>query len=177
MNPWDYVAGTMLGLGAVFLAIHAVMVGNPQYGWQPRSPHVRMIMGALAALMAARAYTVLVLGEDMSVTGRLVAAAMMVLFLIQWLDMMIASWRERGVEDLAHTLETLADRFAGPAHAAEHAAKEGIAVSRRNTRRLDLLLDLSRDVRRILTILEPIPHGPSASEEEPLQLPAPEVRP
>lgn len=176
MNPWDYVAGTMLGLAAAFLSIHAVMVGNPQYGWQPRSPVVRLAMGALAALMAARAYTVLALGDDMSTVGRFVCAALMALFLLQWLDMMIASWRARGVEDLAHTLETIVDRVVAPAHAATAAAKEGAAVSRRNTRRLDLLLDIARDVRRILQILEPIPHGPVASEE-PRKLPAPEPRP
>lgn len=93
MTVWDHIAAVNLTLAATFLLIHAVMVGNPQYGWQPRSLVVRTVMVVLAVYLGARAYTIFVHGDTINALSQQIAAVMAVLFFVTWLDMIVTSWR------------------------------------------------------------------------------------
>jgi len=152
MTAWDYVAAVSLSIAASFLVIHAVMVGNPQYGWQPRSWVVRTLMIALAATLGARAWTVFHLHEPINPLGRWVCFVMALLFFVTWLDMVVTSWRvqtERAKATAEHDLATRMVERVGIVAAA------GLAQSAENH-------DALEAIKKSISIFDPAPVGRSA---------------
>jgi hypothetical protein len=153
VNGWDYLAGANCVLGGVFLVIHAVMVGNPQYGWQPRSIVVRGQMIVAAVFMVARGYTIFFLDQPVGEVGQWAAWALAFLFFVSWLDMMVASWRKAANEasEAALTRSAKVIRHVGAAaSAARREAATAATQSAENGRTLDRIAEA-------VSILEPAP--------------------
>lgn len=153
MNGWDFLAATNCFLGGIFLVIHAVMVGNPEYGWQPKSLMVRTVMVIVALCLFARGYTAFMLHDPVSMVGQVCAAGLSGLFFVSWLDMMITSWRREIKEERDTAISRMARALliAGRrAQRAEKAAKAAISQSTANGATLDKIADT-------VSILEPAP--------------------
>lgn len=154
MTGWDYVAGINCILAASFLVIHAVMVGNPDYGWQPRSFVVRTIMVIAALFLGARGYTVFQMQSGVELVGQLCIASLALLFFVSWMDMMVASWKREIAEerDTALTKTAKVVQLVGRRAArAETNAGAAAAQSGQNAERLER-------IEAAVAILEPAPY-------------------
>lgn len=161
IGPWDYATGVVAALGAIFLVVHAVMVGNPQYGWQPRAVHVRTMMVILAVPMLVRSYTIFVSHEPTNPVGRCILWAMSFLFFITWLEMMVASYRaeiERREGEAKEDVATkVLDVVTAAADKAADAAEAAKATSSQNADTLARLEGEVHATREAVSILEPAP--------------------
>ncbi len=149
MNFADYSVVVALILASVSLTVHAAMVGNPDYGWQPRSWVVRTLMIVTAILLTARAYMIhkLEISFDLTAVGSAWILALM--FFAAWLDMMVASWRRTSEE------ATEGGRIDGATVVADGVlavAAHSAEVSEQNAERLDR-------IEKTVSILDPAPYA------------------
>lgn len=154
MSPWDYVAATNILLAALFLVLHGVMVGNPQYGWQPKSWVVRTFMFMLAICLMARAYTIIQLHQPVVLAGRIISPVLAALFFTTWLDMIVSSWKaemEKRTHQAEDSLATVVMEQVGTASAeAAVAASAAAEQSASNGQSLDRIV-------AAVSIFEPAP--------------------